>query len=343
MSLAYAKTLATIAGLPIRKEKTLDLSAIEEMERWFKSYSAPVLEHYILNQQEAEEVDQQKEAVYAQNRSQSFRSHMEGKHLQRTFGRVTRHFCGKKLHVWRYEPTEPGFYFWQKDGKKHQSWMGSRQMSIKTPKQIGGYLAAKYPNHDIQINSRGYMNSSAFVDTTRMDPITVPVYEVFITPKLPGWYQTAERLLLEGKLLDRESAKALWDKYQAGELEQQEYAEHLARLCRQAEPFDDDPPTGWVDLDNNGRFVERALEERPSMHTDDAYRDYEEALKLYDDESEEFDDLDDDRQISLMLGMSTEQIEEASEVASTTDEFLRAAWTTPKKQTTLEGEDDLDW
>lgn len=335
-----AKELARMAGLPVRDRDPQ--STMEELVQWFQLSASPLVERFVEEHNHLEE-EKELERQYASRRSERFRARSETKHLQRACGRVTRHFCGRKLHVWRHEATEPGLYFWRKGNQSFKSWLGSRQMALKTPKQIGGYLASKYPDCDIHIQNRGYMSSSQFVDPSRMAPITVPVYEVFVTQKLPGWYLTAERMLLEGKLLDRERAKELWDAYQKGEMEQQEYAERIATLCRQAEPFDDEPPVGYIDLDEKGRIIERMPEDRPDNHFDDPYKRHEELTKLWDDENEEFDDLEDDRAISLMLGMETIQIETAEESASTTDEFLRAAWTTPKLKTTLQSKGDIDF
>lgn len=341
MSLAYAKQLAKTAGLKIKTNEP-SKSTIEEMEDWFSNRISGLLKEYEWDNDVCIAIDKEREAQYSERRSKRFKEIMETKYYMRSFGRVTRHFCGKELHIWRHEPSEAGFYTWKHEGKLNKSWMGMRGMALKTPKQIGGFLSAKYPGHDVTIIPRGYMESDMFINKAIMEPMIVPFYQVLISPKLPGWYLTAERLLLEGRLLDRDAAKELWDQYQASELTQQEYSERLANLCKQAEQFDD-VPSGWVDLDLAGNFIEREPEDRPSMKTDDSWKDHEEALKLYDDEDEEFDDLEEERQIGMMLGMTSEGIELAELTADRTEEFIKQGWSVKKPKQTTKGEGDLSW
>lgn len=323
MSLQYAKQLAKAAGLPVKSgdKNALPKNELAELERWFVAHSRSILDGLFSPPEDALKASEaQMEQEYVQRRQSRYKASAAQKWEMRGFGRKTRSICGVRVPVWRFDPYEAGLFKWTFNGKLHQSWLGQRDKALLTPKQIGGYLTARYPGHDVTVQYKAHMNSSMFVDTSIMDPLVVPCYEVFITKKLPGWYLTAERLLLEGRLLDRDAAKELWEQMEAGELEQQQYADKLAVLCRQAEKFDD-VPSGYVDLDDKGNFIERLPEDRPSAKTDDPFKDEENFRLLWDDEDEQLEELDDARMVAMLLGNNTREIEEVEEISSNVDEF----------------------
>jgi len=341
MSFIYAKSLAKAAGLPVKTNSDINNSEMDKLSRWFSSYSAEILEEKFSQPDTAYEA--QLEQQYVSNRSMRYRTGMQVTYARQQTGCSTRKLDdGRTIKAWRVEAEIPGFYEWQFGGKSYKSWMGQRNLALLPPKAIGGYLSGRYQGYDVTIVQNGVVASRQFV-VEGAEPIVCPKYTVSITKKLPGWYLTAERLLLQGLLMDRDAAKELWNAYESNELTQQEYSEKLATLCRHAEKFDD-IPDGWVDIDDSGRFIERPPEDRPSAVTDDPYRDHEEMMRLWENPDEEFNDLEDDRSIALMLGMSTEQIEHAGDVADTTEEFLRAAWTLPKpKKLPEQGEEIEGW
>lgn len=322
MSLAQAKQLAKAAGLPVKTGKeTLPENELAELQRWFAAHAAGALNTLFSPSEDAVKAAEAKaEQEYVERRQTNYKARAATKWEMRSFGRKTRSICGKKIPVWRFDPYEAGLYKWTFQGKLYQSWLGQRDKALLTPKQIGGYITARYPGYDVTVQYKAHANSSMFVDARIMSPLVVPCYEVFITKKLPGWYLTAERLLLEGRLLDRDAAKELWEMLEAGDIAQQEYAERLASLCRQAEKFDD-VPSGYVDLDDNGNFIERMPEDRPSMKTDDPYRDLENHMLLWDDEDEQIEELDDARMVAMLLGNNGSEIEEIEEISSNVDEF----------------------
>lgn len=338
---ATALQLAKAAGLPVKAGKNeMPKSEYEALSRWFSSHAAGVLEtHFTLHQEAIESLESEKEEQYSTRRKERYNKAAVAKYDGRSWGFKTQDICGKKVKRMRVEPSEPGLYKWTMAGKLNQSWLGQRDKALLSPKQIGGYLAGRYPGHDITVQYVQHMNSSMFIDKSIMQPLVVPCYQVFIHKKMPGWYMTAERLLLEGRLLDRESAKAHWDDYQEGKLSQQKYAEKLARLCREAEKFDE-PPTGWIELDGSEMVYDDTrdgveVEETLGMlynrgkHDDDAVIFPSVCIKptLYqwDEADERLENVEDDRMVEAMLGLQEHQIEEAEEVTTHFNEFTREA------------------
>lgn len=368
MSIAIARQLAKAAGLPVKDRNEIPASEMQEIERWFHRVSADVYlpkseEASYALQQASKAVDEQKEGEYSQRRSERFRARSQRSYASRQIGKRTikidfeeklilgrkERVGGKDITIYRCEAEIPGCYEWSFEGKDYQSWMGKRELAIMPPKSIGGYLSQRYPGFDVAITTQGVVAVKMF-SAPGAEPMVVPKYRVFLSKKLPGWYLTWERLLLEGRLLDRDAAKELWTAYDSGEISQQDYSEKLAILCRKAEKFEDDPATGWLEINEKGMIQEMEyddtrdgveVEETLGMlynrgkHDDDAVIFPSICIKptnyQWEESDEAIETVEDDRVIAMTLGLSERAVCEAEDVSTHMGEFIRNATAIHKK------------
>lgn len=221
-----------------------------------------------------------------------------------------------------------GLYSWTKDGKTYRSWLGNEPLA--TPRQIAGKLLARYQGCEISILHTGWTTSN-HGGSAVIGGIVVPTYQVFISGKLPAYVHTRERLLLDhGRDLDMEDAARAERELQGGMLDKESHAEFIARLCREA-PSDPEPfVTGWQELSPDGMsFIDVEYDDtRDNDRQGEILGLLMDAVmgdqrlpdtkgRIWDDEDLAFgtlgsgSDQDNGRDVALLLGLSTQQIEDA--------------------------------
>lgn len=336
------REIAARAGLlPSTEHRSRTHAALED---WFRDSISPLLESRIQAWEKADtEQDTKDQECYYESRSVRWKFNRQVQYAKR--GDHNDHGLG--------------LYSYRKNGKTYRSWLGNQPLA--TPRQIAGMLSARHPGYEVGILHTGFTTSN-FGAAAGIGGIVVPTYEAYITEKLPGRIHAYERLYLDhGRLLDLEDAERLDSELRDQKTDREGYAEEIARLCREAAPDHDSIITGWIELSEDG------MEFLP-FETDDTRDDYsrEEVMGMlfnrglhdddgfvavdrikpngyfWDDDTRTFgqldmgSDMDMGRDIQLLLGKTSQQIEDAFLAVgeeATISEFIQAL---PKREASPE-------
>lgn len=329
---AKAKRLAVLAGL-VEEPEPPDTT---ELEAWFQRSCAPLIEAQRLKYLEEDaHQDAQDIENYYESRAARFRFNLQIGHLRRA-----------------NNDHGVGLYEWSFGGKAYRSWLGNNPLG--NPRQIAGSLSARYPGTDIVVIHEGWTTTNCG-GAALVDGVAVPRYRAYITQRLARVQLTHERLFLDhGRILDREDGLRAEQDLLSENVSREAYADLIAKLCREAptDPDYNDYRCGvWEELDDKGNIV--------TFETDDTRddpnvgvilgmlnghdplvttaRDVNTENRIWDEDLT-FDllgadsDQDNGRDVALLLGLTTAQIEHAFlEVGeeATVSEFFSAL---PKKE-----------
>lgn len=238
-----ARRLALVAGLVKYEEQPQE---IPEMPYWrsqvtgFIDSICPEQDHQRIVVDEdrmAEELQERRRERY---RTQALYKHKTRAYLKKIKGRM------------QFIPDEAGIWSGVVNGKLMRSWLSNQPYA--TPPQIAWTLMQKDPNIDVDIVMVGRSKSTP--SFAKMVTLDVPVYKAYVSPKLPPYLQTAESILLQyGKVLDIDSAKKLYERFQKGDITQTNYSEQLAKLCRNSPEDPEFKDWGWTELNDKGEIV----------------------------------------------------------------------------------------